>query len=186
MNTTCIIGFDSAWANKTPGAICALSWGADGNVDFTPPQRAYFQEALTFIRRQCDQCDICLVAVDQPTIVPNESGCRPVDRVAGSVVCYIGGGVQPACRMKKGIFDEHAPFWNFKAGLGAREWPETSRTAESGLFVIEAFPALALPGLNGAFYGRLKGPKYNPANKKKFRFEDWQDGDRDCQRVCTR
>src|SRR5665811_2227074 len=95
------------------------------------------------------------------------------------VIGYLGGGVQPANRMKKGLFDDAAPIWSFKTSLSATECPETSRKAETGLFIIEVFPALALPGLNDAFHGRLKAPKYNPVNKKgppnrkKFRTEDW-------------
>jgi len=45
----------------------------------------------------------------------------------------MGGGVQPANRTKRGIFDDDAPFWRFKASLGAQEDPELSRTTEGGL-----------------------------------------------------
>lgn len=172
MNTTCIIGFDSAWTGKK-GAICALSLGPSSGVDFRPPELADFDEALAYVRSQRDLHDFCLVAVDQPTLVPNETGCRPVDRVAASLVSYIGGGVQPANRSKTLLFGEAAPFWRFKDALGARECPEESRSSHSGLFLIEVFPALALPALNPAFYGRLRGPKYNPANRR-FRLQDWQ------------
>jgi len=98
---------------------------------------------------------------------------RPVDRVAASLVSYIGGGVQPANRSKELLFGDAAPFWRFKDGLNARECPEESRNSHRGLFLIEVFPALALPALNPAFYGRLRGPKYNPANRR-FRLQDWQ------------
>jgi predicted RNase H-like nuclease len=172
MNTTCIIGFDSAWTGRQ-GAICALTFGIDYEFEFNPPDLADFDQALAYVQTRTTQCDLCLVAVDQPTIVPNESGCRPVDRVAASVVSYIGGGVQPANRSKRLLFGNVAPFWRFKESLGAREHPEESRTSQSGLFLIEVFPALALPGLNPTFYGRLRGPKYNPANRR-FRPQDWQ------------
>jgi len=86
MNSTCIIGFDSAWANKAPGAICALIQRADGNIDFIPPQPVQFDEALSFIKTRSEQCDACLVALDQPTIVPNARGFRPVEKVAGQVL----------------------------------------------------------------------------------------------------
>jgi predicted RNase H-like nuclease len=147
MNTTCIIGFDSAWTGKK-GAICALILGADCDVDFNPPELADFDEALAYVQTRTKLYDLCLVAVDQPTLVPNETGCRPVDRVAASLVSYIGGGVQPANRSKKLLFGEAALFWRFKDDLGARECPEESRSSPSGLFLIEVFPALALPALN--------------------------------------
>jgi predicted RNase H-like nuclease len=172
MNTTCIIGFDSAWTGKQ-GAVCALSLGADQGVAFEPPLLTDFYEALSFIGDQIQRHDYCLVAVDQPTIVPNETGCRPVDRVAASLISYMGGGVQPANRSKRLLFGDGAPFWGFKQKLGAHEAPEESRSAANGLFLIEVFPALALAGFNPAFGDRLRGPKYNPAKRRRFRFQDW-------------
>jgi len=172
---TAIVGFDSAWADKAPGAICALVVDAEGAVGFKPPELASFDQALGFVETESLMCDACLIAVDQPTIVPNTMGCRPVDRVTGSLISFIGGGVQTANRSKQGLFDDNAPFWRFKACLGATEDPERSRTAITGRFIIEAFPALALSIFNSAFFGRLRAPKYNPANKRKFRSEDWID-----------
>jgi predicted RNase H-like nuclease len=58
--------------------------------------------------------------------------------------------------------------------LGAVEEPEISRTAATGSFLIEVCPALALASLNRSFATRLGAPKYNPANRKKFRLEHWQ------------
>ena len=126
-------------------------------------------------KRSRSTCDACLVALDQPTIVRNATVNRPVDRVAASLVSFIGGGVQPANRSKKGMFDCGAPIWRFLEGLRATEDPELSRTAESDLFIVEVFPALALPAFDVKFYGRFKAPKYNPANRGKFRQCDWID-----------
>jgi predicted RNase H-like nuclease len=175
IGTTCIIGFDSAWTNsiKSPGAICALVIAKDGTVTFKPPQHASFEQALKFIQAERYACETCLVALDQPTIVPNATGARPVERVAASLISFVGGGVQPANRSKKGLFDCSAPIWQFLENLGATEDPELSRTAEGGLFIIEVFPALALPALDIKFNGRFKAPKYNPANRRKFRICDW-------------
>jgi predicted RNase H-like nuclease len=169
-----IIGFDSAWTDnkRARGAICALIVGNDGAITFVPPRQASFDEALAFIETQKNAGGACLIAIDQPTIVPNKIGCRPVDRIAASLISFIGGGVQPANRSKTGIFDDDAPIWRFKKRLRATENPEMSRTATSGLFIIEVYPYLALPALNPAFSGRLNGPKYNPTNKK-FRKNDW-------------
>ena len=103
------------------GAVCALVMDADGTVGFKPSEVVSFDQALAFIEAESSLCNTCLIAVDQPTIVPNETGCRPVDRVAASVISFIGGGVQPANRSRRGIFDDDAPFWRFKARLGAKE-----------------------------------------------------------------
>lgn len=142
-------------------------------VAFKPPLLADFDEALSFINDLTERHDYGLVAVDQPTLVPNQTGCRPVDRVAASLISRMGGGVQPANRSKRLLFGDEAPFWRFKRNLGARESPEESRSAGRGVFLIEVFPALALAGFRPSFAQRLGGPKYNPANRRRFRIKDW-------------
>jgi predicted RNase H-like nuclease len=174
MGTTCIIGFDSAWTDniRARGAVCALVMDVGEAVRFKPPCQASFKEALEFIQGERRMCDYCLVAIDQPTIVPNTTGSRPVDRVAGSLIGFIGGGVQPANRSRVGMFDEGAPIRSFKRELDATEDPEVGRTAQHGIFIIEVFPALALPVFEVAFNAYRQGPKYNPA-RKTFRSHDW-------------
>lgn len=176
MAGTTIVGFDSAWVDKptAPGAVCAIRLGPGGQPAFAGPELASFAQALAFIKRERTSCDKCLVALDQPTIVPNSSGCRPVDRVAGSLISWLGGGVQPANRSKVGMFDDAAPIWRFKEALGAVENPEAARVSQSGLFLTEVFPALALPTLEAAYLGRLLGPRYNPDRRRTFTLESWQ------------
>lgn len=164
------IGFDSAWTDKAsaPGAICAVSVGAGKPAEFHAPRLASFGEALSFIAGVRSGSGCTLVALDQPTVVPNESSMRPVERVAASLVSWLGGGVQPANRSKIGMFCAASPVWRFLSTLGASEAPEEARTAVTGLYLVEVFPALALPSLDPAFFGRLAGPRYNPARRKTF------------------
>ncbi|HEV7252020.1 MAG TPA: DUF429 domain-containing protein [Mesorhizobium sp.] len=174
MSPTSIIGFDSAWTDhpKKPGAVCAIRIDAEGHRSFIEPQLASFEQALSFIEQEWSLSARCLVALDQPTIVPNMTGMRPVDRIAASFISWLGGGVQPANRSKMGMFDDAAPIWHFKDRLGATEDPELARNAERGTFLIEVFPALALPSLEPAFCGRLHSPRYNP-ERRTFRLTDW-------------
>jgi predicted RNase H-like nuclease len=172
--STTIIGFDSAWTDKAtaPGAVCAIRQTSSG-LGFEPPQLATFRQALDFVRAKERLADRVLVALDQPTIVSNATGSRPVDKVAGSLVSWIGGGVQPANRSKVGMFDDTAPIWRFKEDLGALENPEAARQSESGLHLVEVFPALGLPSLIPMHCGRLLGAKYNPERRKTFRPDHW-------------
>lgn len=175
-SSTIIFGFDSAWtdAPKAPGAICAIAYDDSGQVQFHEPRLVSFAEAREFIERLREDFSVSLVALDQPTIVPNAAGSRPVDKIAASLVSFVGGGVQPANRGKIGMFCDNAPIWSFLRDLGATEDPVQARTASSGHFIIEVFPALALPALEDGFAQRLCAPKYNPQNRRKFRLEDWQ------------
>ena len=175
VGSTSIIGFDSAWTDqvKAPGAVSIIRVDKGRRTEFVPPRLSSFAQALTIIETEQRHFDRCFVALDQPTIVPNTTGSRPVDKVAASLISWVGGGVQPANRSKKGMFDDDAPVWAFKNALGATEDPEGAHDAESGVFIAEVFPALALPSLAAEFCGRLMGPRYNPERRKTFRIDHW-------------
>ena len=70
------IGFDSAWADnpKAPGAICAVGIEEGGTVQIHQPRLVSFDEALRFIRDVRSDKGNTLVALDQPTVVPNLTG----------------------------------------------------------------------------------------------------------------
>jgi predicted RNase H-like nuclease len=168
-----IIGFDSAWTDhpKKPGAICVIRLADRTSV--VEPVAATFDQALGTIQNEREVSPLCLVALDQPTIVINAKSLRPVERVASSIISWVGGGVQPANRSKVGMFDDAAPLWRFKKKLSAIEMPELARTADAGLFLIEVFPALALLSIDEKFHVRLGAPKYNPERRKKFKAQDY-------------
>lgn len=104
--TDVYIGFDSAWTDKAsaPGAICALEIRGDQSVRFHEPRLVRFSEALAFIDEVKSSSGCNLVALDQPTIVPNLVSMRPVERTAAALVSWLGGGVQPSNRSKVGCF----------------------------------------------------------------------------------
>lgn len=167
-----IFGFDSAWSDKSPGAICALAFDQKGKGTFHAPKPVHFAGALDYIRARGQSHTCVIVAIDQPTIVPNETGMRPAEKVAGGLLGLTGGGVQPANRKKKDMFGNCAPIWKFEDELGAEDDPERARFADRGTYLIEVFPALALPGLADTFAKRGGAPKYNPRNSK-FCQKDW-------------
>lgn len=176
MTNISVVGFDSAWTDnpKAPGAICVLRVDAKGARLHVAPTLTSFSEAAALIHAERLVVDKCVVALDQPTIVPNRSGSRPVDKVAGALISWVGGGVQPASRSKLGMFDDDAPIWRFKETINAIEDPEAARTASAGLFLMEVFPALALLAIDNAYCQRLAAPKYNPANRRMFQLAHWQ------------
>lgn len=175
-SSTVVFGFDSAWTDtpKTPGAICAIAFDDRGQAQFHEPRLVSFADALTFVETLRQDFAVSLVAVDQPTVVRNAAGSRPVDKVAAALVSFVGGGVQPANRSKVGMFCDNSPIWSFLSALKATEDPVEARAARTGHFLIEVFPALALPALEDSFARRLGAPKYNPQNRRKFRLDDWR------------
>lgn len=169
------VGFDSAWVDnpKTKGAICSALFDGVAFQEFGCPELAGFEDALAHIeaRRRSDLPMI--VALDQPTIVVNDTGMRPVDRVAASLISWMGGGVQPANRNMLPMFGRDAPIRRFMRKLAATQDPESARIATNGVHLMEVFPALALASLDVRFFARLGAPRYNPARRKTFRKEDW-------------
>lgn len=174
--TECIVfGFDSAWTDnpKAPGAIAALGFDAAGQGVFHAPELVSFAQAAVYVHARRVGYGLSLIALDQPSVVPNAGGMRPAERVAASVLSYTGGGVQPANRGKHRMFGDHAPLWRFLDSVEAWQEVALSRRAVTGHFLIEVFPALALAGLHEGFAARLGAPKYNPQNRKTYRHADW-------------
>jgi predicted RNase H-like nuclease len=169
------IGFDSAWTDnpKAPGAICAVGIENGHLAQFHAPRLVSFDQALAFIQKARPETGATLIALDQPTVVPNLTSMRPVERVAASLISWLGGGVQPSNRGRLGMFCDASPIWRFLTALGAEESPAQARLAANGLHIMEVFPALALASLDTVFFGRLSAPRYNPDRKKTFRLADW-------------
>lgn len=176
MSRDVFIGFDSAWTDnvRNPGAITALICEGQKPTILHKPRLATFAQAGEFVQEVADGADYLLVAVDQPTVVANEEGCRPVERVAGSLISRLGGGVQPARRSGGGtvMFGDGAPIWNFLHAIDAVQDPWAARAEHRGRFVMEVFPALALPAMIPEIWMRRAAAKYNPA-AKRFRPSDW-------------
>lgn len=169
------IGFDSAWTDKptAPGAIAAARLKDGALIDFQAPRLVTFSEALNFVERVRRSSDLTILALDQPTIVPNLRGMRPVERVVASLISWAGGGVQPANRGKRGMFCDESPIWSFLSELLAMEDPEETRQATTGLYLLEVFPALSLLSWDDRFCTRLGAPKYNPGRRKTSKHEDF-------------
>ena len=164
------VGFDSAWADKEPGAICCAILDEGRLADYHRPECASFDRGREVIERCRSDATYTLVAVDQPTMVPNAAGMRSVERVAGSVKA----GVQPA-NLGGRMFDRTAPIWAFLDALGPREDPRKAQFAKLGLHLIEVYPGLALsallPDLPSALPMTLR---YNPKKRSNFAIEDWR------------
>lgn len=172
MTIETIIGFDSAWTDKSPGAICIASFDQRTLTAFQPPRLVHFNEAAKIVENEASLSNYTLLALDQPTLVPNLDSLRPVERIAGSIVNAIHGGVQPANRSRTTMFGDDAPIWRFLDSIKARENPFAAREAKSGLFLIEVFPALSLPSIISSIWERRRAAKYNPANSN-FSLDDW-------------
>ena len=174
------VGFDSAWAGKKAGAISYAVFRETNLERVSLPRVADFADAAGIIEDLQGECDDVLVAIDQPIIVNNQDGSRPVDRVAGALMRRLHSGTQPANRSKDTIFGDNAPIWRFISrikppGMTCRALKdfEAARMATGETHLIEVYPALALPAMNRDFMVGQVAARYNPANTN-FSPDDWR------------
>lgn len=176
MAKTLLVGFDAAWSAGNAGAIVgAMIDGRGRATELGPPQPATYRQAQSIIDawRAADDPAATLILLDQPTIVANASGQRPVEHLVCAAISRRRGGMQPAYTANTALFGAAAPIWPFLARFGGAEPPSVRLT---GSRVVETYPALVLTALGWLHpderaTGRL--PKYNPRNRR-FRLDDWQ------------
>jgi len=164
---TLVVGFDSAWTAHKSGAVAAVEVHDHGVSVVSAPVTFSFVQATETIRAWSSSFDEVVVMIDQPTIVPNATGCRPVEKIVSSPVSRAQGGVQPANQGRGDMFGPGAPVWAFLRAVGASLDP----AGVSPRRVIETYPVLALLGL-GWHDERGHLPKYNP-ERKTYRPAAW-------------
>lgn len=183
--TTLLVGFDSAWTPTNSGALVGVLRRDDGSLrELGPPRAADFREGeATIVAWQAEHAPrATLILLDQPTIVPNATGQRPVEGIVASPVSARRGAIQPANTGRLAMFGKDAPLWPFLARFGGAAEPLAPM---SDTRVFETYPVLSMIALGWSLpdvraTGRL--PKYNPARKKTFALSDWQHV---CRRVAS-
>lgn len=175
--TTLLVGLDSAWTPTNSGALVGVLRAHDGRFqELGPPQVVnYCKAERTIIEWQAQQKPMAtIVLLDQPTIVKNAAGQRPVENIVGSSVSLRYGGMQPANTARKEMFGNDAPVWRFLSRFGG---PADPLEQVAGTRVFETYPVLAMIALGWTLpdsrpAGRL--PKYNPERRKTFSDSDWR------------
>jgi Uncharacterized protein conserved in bacteria len=77
------IGLDLAWSPRNPSAGVVLGWAEDHwEVAAWEAQLGPDAEILAFLEPYLDAP--CVIGIDAPLIVPNETGSRPCDRILAS------------------------------------------------------------------------------------------------------
>lgn len=175
-----LIGFDSAWSATNSGAIAGAMVEDNGSLSLVLPARnADFQNAKESIDELRGEVDQVIIFIDQPTIVRNTSGSRPVEDIVSSIVGLRYGGMQrsateePIARIP--MFGADAPIWDFLGRFGGAVNPFGN--LDEPVLVFETYPVLYIIANNWLMQdarpsGRL--PKYNPVRQKTFQLDDWK------------
>lgn len=175
--TTLLVGFDSAWTMSNTGAIAAALQLDDGTFyEFGKPLCADFNDAKSKIQKwQFDKApSTTIIMLDQPIIVKNPNGQRPVENIVSSPIGLRYGGVQPANKSKKDMFGTNAPVWSF---LAAFRGPADPLNNTPGSQIYETYPVLTIIALNWILSDKIRAtgrlPKYNP-RRMTFHLSDWR------------
>lgn len=176
--TTLLVGFDSAWTPNNSGALVGVIRTDDGALqELGLPQVMNYRDAAEAVigwQHQTKPTET-IILLDQPIIVRNSKGQRPVENLVAAPVGLRYGGVQPANTAKIEMFGEDAPVWKFLAQFGGAADPHEPNTNTQ---VFETYPVLAMIALGWILpdpvrtTGRL--PKYNPQRTKTFSIHDWE------------
>lgn len=172
MTEALITGFDSAWTPGNRGAIahCRVS---GGRATFIPPVLASFDQALESFRAHEQGTGVQVFGIDQPLIVPNAIGSRPVEGAFRPLLGRMRAAIQPSSRARAEMFGDNAPIWPFLRDLSADLAWERSIGAARGRYALEIYPCAALLGLFPEFMARGRAAKYNPARRRTFNRDDW-------------
>jgi predicted RNase H-like nuclease len=174
---TLLVGFDSAWTSANSGALVGAIQLDDGTFHGlgTPKIADYPEAERVILSWQAEQAPTAtIVLLDQPTIVKNTAGQRPVESIVGSPVSLRHSGMQPANTARVEMFGKAALVWPFLKRFGGSADP-MEPIADARVF--ETYPVLTMIALgwmlpDSRATGRL--PKYNPARRKTFSISDWQ------------
>ena len=142
------IGIDLAWAPKNPTGLAVATITPDDVRVLTTTTAKTNAEILDFIRPHLS--DALTIAIDAPTIVPNETGMRPVERglLRDKTLLKAHATAYPANRTRLGEYNGGIPrgeelirllresFQVLEVGLPPAR--------HDGLYAMEVFPLAAM------------------------------------------
>lgn len=144
-------GIDSAWGGRARGAVCHLLH-QDGDNTVTlreTPARMYWPELARTVAEWGAEPRVVLI--DQPLVVINRTGMRPVERdINAKLVAEYGCGAYPANLDNTTCFGPIAGIWSLLDALDAAGYaydPAGMLSGEASRFYAEGYPHLSILGL---------------------------------------
>lgn len=142
-------GFDSAWGRTQNGSVCDLLLVGNSLELPSEPKQVDWESALKRARQRLD-VDLQVWAIDQPLLVSNIGGCRPVERdLARALMADFGCGAHSSNRTMAAFADD-APIWSLLRALeleGYLHRPMAVPDAKRSRFYFECYPHPAVIGL---------------------------------------
>lgn len=140
------LGIDFGWSSS-PSGLCCLNW-RDGKLELCDLRReTLIEDILLWVDRQVPAPDSGVIAVDAPTIIPNQTGMRVPDRLAHQYFGRYHAGCYPANLGRP--FAQRTVM--FGLSLEQRGFDHAPKIAaqQPGRYQIEVFPHPAMIHLFG-------------------------------------
>ncbi|MEH2449956.1 DUF429 domain-containing protein [Nostoc sp.] len=138
------IGIDLGWKSQ-PSGLCCLEW-IDGQLQLLDLDRKHaIADILTWIDQSVKPDEPAIIAVDAPTLIPNDSGSRLPDKLSHKYFGRYHAGCYPA--------NKNLPFAertiNFGLELESRGFAHapTIEAQKLSRYQIEVFPHPAIVNL---------------------------------------
>jgi predicted RNase H-like nuclease len=155
---TLFTGFDSAWGARERGAVCHLVGEGEGDgagVASVRIDRASWSsgiawsEALDRLVTSAPQAEAHVIAIDQPLLVPNVTGSRPVDLLLMRALMKDYALGAHAANTSNPCFGPRAGIWPLLAALDERGYahdPAPVAAQRRGRYYFECYPNASLVG----------------------------------------
>jgi predicted RNase H-like nuclease len=140
------IGVDLGWSSGASG-LCCLAWDAEQQVLNLIDLQCYvaLTDILTWIDQTAPAPEPALVAVDAPTLIPNQTGMRLPDRLTHQYFGKHHAGCYPA-NLSRPFADRTTGFGRSLEERGFAHAPNIA-PQQPGRYQIEVFPHAAMIGL---------------------------------------
>jgi predicted RNase H-like nuclease len=145
-------GFDSAWGGRQAGAVCHLDQRDDERLELDEPtwsSSVTWGDAAHRLVGSKVTGEAHVIAIDQPLVVPNEQGSRPVDvQLARALMRDYAVGAHAANRANP-RFGDDAGVWRLLDALEAQGYlhqPGALGRECPGRYFFECYPNLAIIG----------------------------------------
>lgn len=163
------IGIDLAWGTRNTSAAVALAGDASGVSYHAHADALTDNEAIADFVQTCDAGNGLLIAVDAPTLVPNDAGRRPCEAVLSRALRKQEAGAHPANRAlladDTGAVRGETLVALLEARFGVAHTPRLDGNAPRAVFEVFPHPA------HIALFGLEKTLKYKrkPGRDRAFR-----------------
>jgi predicted RNase H-like nuclease len=130
-------GIDLGWSSGASG-LCCLSWQTDHLVLVDLQIQAEISQVLAWVEAQFSPQEAGVIAVDAPTVIPNQTGMRLCDRLTHRYFGRYHAGSYPA-NLSRPFAQRTVGLGQSLEAMGFRHLPEAG-PQPLGRYQLEVFP----------------------------------------------